>query len=101
MAIRDKRLERDIAEERIRILFSFAEQDAGKTDGLSKRYIRLIKKLSSHYKVTIPKKLKATMCKKCNDIIVPGVNGKVRLASSTRRVLCICDKCGTENGLPY
>ncbi len=101
MVIRDKGLERRIATERIEILFGLAKEQAGKRGGLSKRYVSLMRKMSSHYKVSIPKEMKLAICKSCNDIIVPGINGTVRLASTPKRILYICSRCGSSNSLIY
>jgi ribonuclease P protein subunit RPR2 len=99
--IRDKGLEKEIAEERIDILFDLAVKEAGNKNGLSKRYVSLLKKISSHYKTSIPKKIKMSICKSCGDVIVPGVSGKVRLASSPRRIIYICGRCKNQNSFIY
>lgn len=101
MAVRDRGLEREIAEDRIAILFELAVKEAGNKNGLSKRYVSLLKKMSSHYKTTIPKRIKNSICKSCGDVIVPGVSGKVRLASSPRRIIYMCGRCGGQNVFIY
>lgn len=67
---------------------------------LAKRYAHLAVKISTHYKVRIPGKLKIRICKKCGNFMVPGVNCKVRLASAHGYAAYACE-CGNETHIHY
>ncbi len=101
--MKSKSLVKSIAEERILLLLDLAEkmaiENTEQSISLEKRYVLLAKRISAHYKVKIPKGLKQRICKKCNNFIVPGINGKVRLASSGYFVY-ECE-CGSENHFFY
>jgi ribonuclease P protein subunit RPR2 len=92
---------RRIALERIVILYRLAE-DTYKTDpDLSRRYLRLVKQISSHYKIKLAKEMKRHICRKCGSLLVPGDTLSVRLASSKRLVMYKCGNCGAEASFPY
>jgi len=90
-----------IALERIGILFDKAENMIKEDELLSKKYVVTLRKISSHYKVTIPKKLKDRICTRCNLVLVPGLNCKVRVVSSHKYVAYRCNSCGREAHVHY
>jgi ribonuclease P protein subunit RPR2 len=92
---------REIAAERIKILYLLSVNSYDSDPELSKRYARLIKQIGRHYKITLDKEIKQHICKKCGSILIPGKNMKVTIASSKRLVLYRCLNCGTEKRLPY
>jgi ribonuclease P protein subunit RPR2 len=97
-------LVKEIAKDRVEKLLKLAEERAlENTEAsikLSKRYVELARKISMHYKVGIPKKLKNRICKKCNNFLIPGINCSVRLASSKRFLIYKCE-CGAEKHIFY
>jgi ribonuclease P protein subunit RPR2 len=82
---------REIAVERMKILFSRAEAEFGEHPELSNRYVELARKISMKVNVPIPRELKRKFCKKCNHYMVPGKNCRVRIGS---RVRYTCLDCG-------
>lgn len=90
---------KDIAKERIRILYSLANDEPDSE--LSRKYIKLMKEISRHYKIRLDKKTKSSICKKCNSLLIPGKTAKVRIASSKKYVLYTCLNCGAETHLHY
>jgi len=96
-----KDLVKKIAIERIAILFDNAEVNADVNVGLSKRYIITLRKISSHYKVTIPRRMKDRICTNCNAVLMPGLNCKIRVVSSHRYVAYKCNSCGREAHVHY
>ncbi len=84
-----KRISKKIANERIHILFSLAEECAkrGELD-LASRYVELILKISRKYNIRIPKEIKYRICKKCHCLIVPGKNATVRLKNGKVVIKC-------------
>jgi len=101
-----EKIVKKIAKERIEKLLELAEHRTRENNELSrklaKRYVRLARDISMHYKVGIPKDKKQTMCKKCNNFLIPGINCSVRIASSNKYVVykCKCE-CGAEKHIFY
>jgi len=89
---------------RIGKLLSMAEgrtaDNTASSRKLARRYVLLAEKMSTHYKVKIPKALKSRICKGCGNFLVPGVNCGVRLASSHGYVAYACE-CGDEVHVHY
>lgn len=90
-----------MALERIVILFDNAERVVKSDGALSKKYVAVLRKISSHYKVTIPKKLRDHICSRCGIILVPGLNCQVRVVSAHRYVAYKCNSCGRESHIHY
>ncbi|RLI78782.1 ribonuclease P [Archaeoglobales archaeon] len=97
MLKREKRLERKIAKERIRILIEKAEKMKLEDYELAKRYVELAKKISMKYRVRIPKELRVKFCKKC---LYPYKFGKFRVRVRKSRVIITCLNCGFERRIP-
>lgn len=95
---------KEVAADRMHRLFDLAQQRTKKDDGasrkLAKRYIRIAKAISSHYKVSMPKQIKERICRKCGNVLIPGLNCRVRLASSKGYAAYICE-CGAERHVFY
>ncbi len=91
-----------IGKERMLRLLELAKQRTTKgkgSDALSKRYIRIAREISSHYKISTPKAFKNAVCNRCNNVLIPGINCKVRL-SSGKYVVYKCE-CGNEKHVFY
>ena len=82
---------KDIANERIEILFEEAEAAFKEHPERSNRYVELARKIGMKAKVKIPKQFKRKFCKHCNAYLKPGVNCKVRNAKG--RMIYECLKC--------
>ncbi len=96
-----KSLTSSIAKERIDALFELAEKNSGKEPKLAASYIKTLDKIRKHYRVGLPTRIKARICAGCSELLVPGVNCTVRLASSKKLVVYRCTKCGRERRIPY
>ncbi len=96
------RWQKEIAKERIEILFKQADEEfsAGRKD-LANRYVELARKISMRYNVRIPRELKRKFCKKCHSFLKPGVNARVRVRSEKKYVLVTCLECGNKMRYPY
>lgn len=96
-----KAVEREIARERMEILFNLAKATFKIDSTLSKRYIQLMKKVGMKAKVRIPKEWKLFICKGCGSLLVPGKNCRVRVRSEggTRSVIACLD-CGALKRIP-
>lgn len=89
---------RQIANDRIIELFRQAEIRK-KTPEYSGRYIGLALKISTKYKVKIPKELKRRFCKTCHAYFVFGENCRVRLNS--KKIVYYCMECKNHMRFPY
>jgi ribonuclease P protein subunit RPR2 len=102
--MKNEALVKRIALCRIKTLFELAGRkmlnDTETSRKLAKRYIDIARKISTHYKVKIPRELKYKICKKCGSLLVPGVNCRVRVASAHGYVAYVCD-CGGETHIHY
>lgn len=78
-----------IAHRRIRRLFELA--DAAKEDALAQRYASLARKISTRYRIRIPKEMKRRLCKHCNAFLVPGKNVRIRVRDG--KIVYYCLQC--------
>ena len=98
---KNDKLVSEIASYRIIALYKMAHKKTIEEKGsskLSKKYIRIAKAISSHYKIKIPASIRSNICKKCDSVLVPGINCKIRVLSSGF-LLYKCT-CGAENHVP-
>ena len=95
------RLIKEIAAERIRILYDLAVGRVGKDTELSTEYVKTLRRISAHYKVGIPEDIKDRVCKRCNLVLIPGLTASVRLASSKGYLVYTCSRCKGENHIFY
>lgn len=101
MVIKTSGIVKGIAAERITILYELAKE-AHKTDPkLSSDYVKLIKRISRHYKIRLDKDIKRHICKKCGSLLVPGGNLSIRLVSNRRVLAFKCLDCGSETHVHY
>lgn len=101
---KNSQLARRIAEDRIQKLYALSqrmtvERDEGSRK-LAKRYVSIMKRISSHYKVALPKKIKERICRRCGNALVPGINCRVRLSPKNGYIIYKCE-CGNENHIFY
>ncbi len=92
---------RDIAKERIDLLYNLAKSEYTSDPELSRRYIRIMREIGRHYKITLPKEIKRGICRKCNTILIPGKSASVRLASGKRYIVYKCQNCKSEMHIHY
>lgn len=86
-----KNKQKEIAKERIIILFKQADEVFPKNKSLADRYVTLARKLAMKAKIKLPSELKRKFCKHCYKYLRPGINAKIR----TRRgkVVISCLEC--------
>ncbi len=93
-----------IALERMERLFYLAtgmeKEDGEEGRRLARRYTELLKKISTHYKIPMPKSMKNRICSGCGSVLMPGLNCSVRVASSKGYVAYACE-CGREKHIFY
>jgi ribonuclease P protein subunit RPR2 len=93
------RKHREIALERINILFKEAREMFKKDPALSNRYVHIARKIAMKYKVKIPSELKKRFCKHCYSYLVPGKNARVRVQRG--KVVYYCMNCKRFMRFPY
>jgi RNase P subunit RPR2 len=92
---------KEIAGERIRILLELAKRTFPKDRNLSKRYVDLARQIGMKAGVRIPREERLFICKGCGNLLVPGVNSRVRTRSDLgTMVLVTCLDCGTKKRYP-
>lgn len=82
---------KQIALERIKILFKQAKQVFKKNKSLANRYVTLARKIAMKAKIRIPKDLQKQFCKHCYKYLVPGVNCRVRTVN--KKLVYYCLNC--------
>jgi ribonuclease P protein subunit RPR2 len=101
MPVKKSKLVQDIAKERIMLLFNLAKEEYPNDPVLSRHYIRMMKEISRHYLVKLPKDIKNGFCKKCNSVLLQGVSASTRLVSSKRYTATRCLNCGFQRHAHY
>ena len=91
----------DIANERIGILFSRAEDEFPLHPELSNRYVEIARDIAKKFNIHIPVELRRKFCKKCGSYLVPGHNLTVRILSDEKKVARICEVCRNVQKIPY
>ena len=91
-----KRSIKQIANERIEILYDLSKKYLFKNKELSKYYISLIKELRKKYHPKLKKEIKYFICKRCCLPLVPGVNATIRLkhiSPGKTKIIIKCKNC--------
>ncbi|MCS3923488.1 ribonuclease P protein component 4 [Methanosalsum natronophilum] len=89
--LKKKYLMKDLAHQRISILFKLADAEYQSNPHRSNRYVELARKIGMRYRISIPPDLRKRACRKCNSYLVPGNNCRVRIHKNY--VLITCEKC--------
>jgi len=88
---------KQIAENRIRVLFERADTVHITNPSLSNRYVDLARRIAMSAKVRLPTKYRRRICKKCNSLLVQGSNCRVRLRQKREpHVVVTCLNCGHQ-----
>ncbi len=83
--------EKEIATERIEILFKEAANVFKKSAERANRYVGLARKIAMKARIRMPGRLKRKFCKHCHRYLQPGVNCRVRNHKS--RIIYYCINC--------
>jgi ribonuclease P protein subunit RPR2 len=92
--IKNKKQQKKIASNRIKKLFTMAEQCALNNKlVLADRYVEIARKISMRYLVPIPKEYKRCFCKHCYCYLLPDVNSRIRVHRGKLIIHCFnCKK---------
>ncbi len=102
--MKKRRIIRDIAIQRIKLLYRYAIYEIRKGNvQLARRYVYIAKRIAAKARVKLPKSIKRSICKNCLVPLVPGVTSRIRLRSEGRgsRVVVTCLVCGWIHRYPY
>jgi len=97
MIKREKKLEKKIAAERIKILIEKARERMLEDYETSRKNIITARRISQRYRVRIPRELKITYCKKC---FFPYRSDRFRVRVKKSRVIITCLNCGEVRRFP-
>ncbi|MDO8510880.1 MAG: ribonuclease P protein component 4 [Nanoarchaeota archaeon] len=86
-----KQKQKEIALQRIIILFQQAEDVFQKNKALANRYVSLARKIAMKVHAQIPRELKRRFCKHCYAYLKPGVNARIRTREG--KVIISCFEC--------
>lgn len=94
--------QKDIADERIRILFAAAEEAAHNKDlKQADEYIEQIRKIAMKSNLKIPKEYKTKLCRYCYRYLLPPVTSRTRINSKQHRIEVKCLNCGKIIFYPF
>ncbi len=89
-----RRLLADLARQRFKTIMDIALKTA-KTDlNLASRQAALARRIALKYNLRLPFKTKRFFCHGCKQLIVPGINCRVRLSRRRHILKITCERCG-------
>ena len=89
-----KNSKKEIATQRILILFDNAVSNARKNPKLAEQQAQIARKISMRFKIKMPWQIRQSFCKKCKKFIVPSISSKVRIGRSiVKSVRITCNFC--------
>ena len=92
---------KQIAHERIRILFTLAKQIANERPDLADRYVEIAKRIAMKTRVHLPKEFRLLICRHCKRFILPGISCQVRIQPRREpHVTITCLRCGSYMRIP-
>jgi ribonuclease P protein subunit RPR2 len=92
---------KQIARQRIQVLFQNAKHVHRSNPQLSSRYIAAARKIAMAAKIPLPTVYKLQICKKCNTLLVQGNNCRVRIKQRREsHVVITCLNCGSQMRIP-
>lgn len=92
---------KQIALQRIRVLFQLAKEVVHEDPRLAQRYVKVARRIAMAVRVRLPKEYRRLICRHCKSFILPGVSCRVR--TQTRRephLVITCFTCGKHTRIP-
>jgi len=88
---------KQIARQRIQILFEQAKSIAKTNPNLAMHYVKSARKIAMAAKIRLPVEFRRQTCKECKVLFVHGVNCRVRVKQKrTPHVVVTCLNCGNQ-----
>ncbi len=82
---------KQIARERINILFNKAGEIYAENSSLANRYVEIARKIAMKAQINIPSNLRKKFCRKCFSYLMPGENCRVR--TRNKKLIYYCRIC--------
>lgn len=99
MRKKQKDWSKDMAYERIIMLFELARLEFKEHPKRSDRYVQLARRIGMRYRVRMPQEFKRQICKHCHTYLVQGATARTRLQGT--HISTTCTSCGKQMRLPY
>jgi ribonuclease P protein subunit RPR2 len=92
---------KQIARQRVQLLFQQAKNIYRSNPQLSSRYVATARKIAMAAKIPLPIVYKHQICKSCNTLLVQGENCRVRIRQKREpHVVITCLNCGGKTRIP-
>jgi ribonuclease P protein subunit RPR2 len=92
---------KQIAKQRIAILFEQATQQRRTNPQLAQSYIGTARKIAMAARVRLPQRYRRQICKTCNTLLVPGETSRVRVRPKREpHIVITCLNCGNQIRIP-
>ena len=92
----------NIAEERVKILFSIADRSALAGDIASaSRYVGRARDIAMKFNIRLGREYGGSFCRGCSAYLLPGKTSVIRINSVEKRVETKCLLCGRKRYRPY
>ena len=86
---------KQIAKQRIQVLFQQAKKVYRDNPQLSSRYVETARKIAMAAKIRLPAMYRRQICKHCNMLLVQGANCRVRIKQKREpHIVVTCLNCG-------
>jgi len=92
---------KQIARQRIQILFDEAKKACKSNPQLAKQYIKSARRIAMAARIRLPVDFRRQTCKDCNALLVQGYNCRVRVKQKREpHVVITCLNCGKQTRIP-
>jgi len=92
---------RQIALQRIHVLFRLAKEKIREEPELAQRYVQIARKIAMRTKLRLPTEYRRLVCRHCKRFIYPGVNSRVRIQQRREpHMVVTCLVCGKIMRIP-
>jgi len=92
---------RQIALQRIHILFRLAKEKIREEPELAQRYVTIARRIAMRTKLRLPTEYRRMVCRHCKSFIYPSVNCRVRVQQRREPHMVItCQVCGKITRIP-
>ncbi len=92
---------KQIAKERIEILFNLAKEIFNENPKFADRYVFIARKIAMRFNIKLTKEQKKKFCHKCYSYLYPGKNCIIRTNPKTKCVEYLCKNCGKKTRYGY
>ena len=88
---------KQIARQRITILFDQAKQIGKTSPQLAAQYVKSARRIAMAARIRLPVEFRRQTCRKCNSLLVQGYNCRVRIKQKREpHVVVTCLNCGNQ-----